>query len=85
MALKCCGSFEVLAKIGPIAYQLALPPNRKVHDVLHVSLLKKYIHDATHIIDWNIIQVEPEGRFQTEHFCILDRRNVHCIIEPSFK
>ena len=43
----------MLAKIGPVAYQLALPPNIKVHDVFHVSLLIYiYVHDATHIIDW---------------------------------
>ena len=53
----------MLANIGPVAYQLALPANIKVHDVFHVSLLNKYIHDATHIIDWNVIQVEPEGEF----------------------
>ena len=53
----------MLAKIGPVAYHLALPPNIKVHDVFHVSLLKKYIHDTTHIIDRDVIQVEPKGEF----------------------
>ena len=64
----------MLAKIGPVAYQLALSPNIKVHDIFHVSLLKKYIHDATHIINWDVIQVEPEGEFQTEPFRILYRK-----------
>ena len=41
LATRYCGSFEVLAKIGPVAYQLALPRNIKVHDVFHVSLLQK--------------------------------------------
>ena len=45
-----------------------------MHNVFHVSLLKKCIHDATHIIDWDVIQVEPKGEFQTEPFCILDRK-----------
>ena len=67
LATRYCGPFEVLAKIGPVAYQLALPPNIKVHDVFHVSLLNIYIyiyiHDATHIIDWDVIQVEPDGEF----------------------
>ena len=64
----------MLANIGPVAYQLALPTNIKVDDIFHVSLLRKYMHDTTHIVDWNVIQVEPEGEFQTEPFCILDRR-----------
>jgi len=45
-----------------------------VHNVFHVSLLKKYVHDATHVIDWTKIQVEPEGEFQVEPKCIIDRR-----------
>ena len=69
-----CGPFEVLANIGPVSYQLALPTNIKVDDVFHVSLLRKYMHETTHIIDWNMIQVKPEGEFETKPFCILDRR-----------
>jgi hypothetical protein len=35
-----------------------------VHNVFHVSLLKKYVHDPNHVIDWHMIQVETEGDFQ---------------------
>jgi hypothetical protein len=35
-----------------------------VHNVFHVSLLQKYVPDANHVIDWNVIQVEPEGVLQ---------------------
>jgi hypothetical protein len=63
MAPRFCGPFEILARIGPVAYQLALPANLRIHNVFHVSLLKKYIHDPTHMIDWNLVQVEPEGEF----------------------
>ena len=34
------------------------------------------MHDAIHVIDWNVIQVEPEGDFQVELDCILDRREI---------
>ena len=50
-----CGTFEILSRIGPLAYELALPPNIKSHNVFYVSLLKKYVHDPNHIIDWNLI------------------------------
>jgi hypothetical protein len=43
LAPRFCGPFEILARIGPMAYQLALRANLKNHNVFHVSLLKKYV------------------------------------------
>jgi hypothetical protein len=45
-----------------------------VHNVFHVSLLKKYVHDPNHVIDWHLIQVETEGDFQVQPVRILDRK-----------
>ena len=41
--------------------------------MFQVSLIKKYIHDPNHIIDWNLIQVEPKGEFQIEPIHILNK------------
>ena len=50
---RYCGPFETLFRFGPMAYQLALLPNFKFHNVFHISVLKRYVHDATHVINWN--------------------------------
>jgi hypothetical protein len=72
MATRYCGPFEILERIGPVAYMLSLPASMCIHNVFHVSLLKKYVPDANHVIDWNVIQVEQEGDFQVHPVCILD-------------
>jgi hypothetical protein len=46
------GPFEIVERKGPVAYRLALPDSlRRMHDVFHVSVLRHYISDPTHVID----------------------------------
>eukprot|EP00253_Pinus_taeda_P016148 PITA_16148 len=73
---RFCGPFQILARVGPVAYQLALPSHIRVHNIFHVSVLKKYVYDPRHIISWQDIQVELEGEFMVELVNILDRRRV---------
>ena len=72
LAPRYCGPFEILSRIGQVAYQLALPPNLRVHNVFHISVLNKYVHDATHVINWNDVHVECKGDFLVELDCILE-------------
>jgi len=58
-----CGPFKILERIGPMAYRLALSPKMNVHDVFHPSLLKRYVNNVDHVIDWYVLQVEPKGEF----------------------
>ena len=63
LAPRYCGPFKNIEKIGHVAYKIALPINMRYHNVFHVSLLKKYVHDPNYVIDWNAIQAEPKGEF----------------------
>ncbi|KAL0537622.1 hypothetical protein IC582_026605 [Cucumis melo] len=52
------GSFEILERIGPVAYRLALPPSLStVHDVFHVSMLRKYVPDPSHVVDYEPLEI----------------------------
>ena len=75
------GPFEVLERIGPVAYRLALPAITRDHNVFHVSLPKKYVHDPNHVINWDVIQVEPESSKPSQ--CASSRGRSPCSrIEP---
>ena len=53
------GPFEILDRVGIVSYQLALPPSlSNVHEVFHVSLLRKYTPDPAHVVDWGEITVD---------------------------
>ncbi|XP_049391601.1 uncharacterized protein LOC125856047 [Solanum stenotomum] len=55
------GLFEVIDRVGPVAYRLALPPNlSEVHLVFHVSMLKKYHGDEDYIIKWYSIVLDKD-------------------------
>ena len=47
------GPFEILERIGIVAYRLALPLSMSgVREVFHVSVLRKYTLDPAHVVDW---------------------------------
>ena len=68
------GPYEILERVGPVAYRLALPPElAKLHDVFHVSMLRRYRFDPSHILPIQDIQVQEDFTFEEEPKSILDR------------
>ena len=52
LSSKSIGPFKVLERVGVVAYRLALPLSLSdVHIVFHVSMLRKYTPDPTHVMD----------------------------------
>ena len=67
------GPFEILEMIGTVAYRLALPPNMLgVHEVFHVSMLRKYTPDPSHVVDWGHIEIDTDETFEEGPVCIVD-------------
>ena len=70
------GPFEILERVGTVAYRLALPPSMSgVHEVFLVSMLQKYIPDPAHVVDWGQIEVYTDETFEEGPVCIVDSRD----------
>ncbi|KAL0536582.1 hypothetical protein IC582_025533 [Cucumis melo] len=68
------GPFEILERIGPVAYRLALPPSfAAVHDVFHISMLRKYVADPTHVVDFEPLQVSENLSYEEQPVEVLAR------------
>ena len=76
LSSRYIGPFEVLERVGTIAYRLALPPSLLgVHAVFHVSMLRKYTPNPTHVVDWGKLVVDANRTFKEEPVSIMDSRD----------
>ncbi|KAL0544115.1 hypothetical protein IC582_019226 [Cucumis melo] len=68
------GPFEILERIGPVAYRLALPPSLStVHDVFHVSMLRKYVPDPSHVVDYEPLEIDENLSYVEQPVEVLAR------------
>ena len=68
------GPYQILKRIGPLAYQMALPPSlSKLHNVFHVSQLRKYESDPSHVLEPEHIQLREDLTFNLPLVRIVDR------------
>ncbi|XP_042380780.1 uncharacterized protein LOC121973392, partial [Zingiber officinale] len=75
LAPRYIGPFEILERIGAVAYRLALPPSLSgVHDVFHVSMLRRYVPDPTHVLADIPVPVQPDITYEEVPVRILDRK-----------
>ncbi|MDV3191319.1 MAG: hypothetical protein Q8832_02695 [Candidatus Phytoplasma australasiaticum] len=69
------GTFEILKRIGKVAYELALPPHMEhIHNVFHVSMLKKYNSDSRHVIEYEPIELQADLSYVESPVEILEEK-----------
>ena len=67
------GPFEVLKKVGALAYRVTLPPKfGKIHNMFHASLLRKYVYDASHVVQIEPIQLNENLVYEEYPIQIVD-------------
>ncbi|XP_068329641.1 uncharacterized protein [Pyrus communis] len=66
-------SYMITERVGEVAYRLELPSElAKVHNVFHVSMLRHYIADSSHVIPPQPLEINPDLTYDEEPVTILD-------------
>ncbi|XP_050877515.1 uncharacterized protein LOC127081286 [Lathyrus oleraceus] len=68
------GSYHISKKVGDVAYRITLPPSlANLHDVFHVSQLRRYIEDPSHVVQLDDVEVRDNLTVETLPMRIEDR------------
>ena len=64
-----------MSNVGPIAYRLKLPPElSRIHDTFHVSMLRKYILDPSHVLREQPVQLKENLTYEEIPVQIVDHK-----------
>ena len=75
LSQRYIGPYEVIERVGPLAYKLALPPElARIHNVFHVSMLRRYRLDPSHVIKDSEVKIAENLSYVEEPVSIIDRR-----------
>ena len=70
------GPFEILEKVGPVAYRLTLSPALSgIHSVFHIFMLRRYVSNPLHILSYETLQVQEDLSYEEMPMEILDRKD----------
>ncbi|XP_027177971.1 uncharacterized protein LOC113777125 [Coffea eugenioides] len=69
------GSYKIIQHVGNVAYKLELPPSlSRIHNVFHVSMLKKYHPDLSHILQPESIEIDKTLTYEEKPVKLLDSK-----------
>ena len=68
------GQYEVIERVGLVAYRLALPPElSQIHNVFHVSMLRRYRSDPNHILQAQPLELKDNLSYEEDPITIVAR------------
>ncbi|KAG8490535.1 hypothetical protein CXB51_013654 [Gossypium anomalum] len=74
LSSRFIGPYEIIERIGLVAYKLLLPPKlEKIHNVFHVLMLRRYRSDPSHVISPSEIEIKPDMKYKEDRIRILTR------------
>ena len=69
------GPYEIIERVGPLAYKLALPPElSRIHNVFYVSMLRRYRSDPSHMIKDLEVEIADNLSYVEEAIKVVDYR-----------
>ena len=69
------GPYEIVSKVGPVTYKLKLPPElSRIHVTFHVSMLRKYTPDPSHVLIEQPVQLKENLTYEETPVQIIDRK-----------
>ena len=75
LAPRYIGPFEIKSRVGKVAYRLVLPPElSRIHPVFHVSMLRKYISDPSHVLHPQAVEISEDLTYEEYPVAIVDRQ-----------
>lgn len=82
LSAKYYGPYRIIARVGQVAYKLDLPQGAKLHNVFHVSRLKKKI-GKTKLVQVDLPGIDEHGSQNPQPIAILDRRLIKRHNKPA--
>jgi len=75
IGITSLGPYQITRRIGPVAYEIAQPPQlANLHLVFHVSQLRKYVFDLTHVLEVEDIQIREDLNVEVPPITLEERK-----------
>jgi len=61
------GPFDIRERVGEVPYRVALPPALDgIHDVFHISQLRKYVREDQHILNYSDLRLNRDLSYEAQ-------------------